>query len=38
MKARRIGIDAAMTDMAGSAVPKILRSTVVAVLLSDSET
>lgn len=36
MKARRIGIDAAMTDMAGSAVPKILRSTVVAGKLSDA--
>lgn len=31
MKALRTGIDAAMTEMAGSAVPKILMSTVVAV-------
>ncbi len=31
MKALRTGIDAAMTDMAGSAVPKIFKSTVVAV-------
>ncbi len=30
-KARRIGIEAAMTVTAGSAVPKIFRSTVVAV-------
>ncbi len=33
MKARRIGIEAAIMDMAGSAVPKILRSTVVAFCL-----
>ena len=31
MKALRTGIEAAMTDMAGSAVPKIFKSTVVAV-------
>ena len=31
IKARKIGIDAATTDIAGSAVPKIFRSTVVAV-------
>jgi hypothetical protein len=36
MKARRIGIDAAMIETAGSAVPNIFRSTVVAVTLSGS--
>jgi hypothetical protein len=35
MRARRIGMDAAMMAVAGSAVPKMKRSTVVAVYRQD---